>query len=100
MRSVSSRNAVAVRASASATPPPSTSSSSGSTSVRNRVRVKRRSVLCGSCQAVRPSSRQAACVTLRRTPSSGRHQGGSYGRMPAIDRAPEPRPSPNNTVSA
>ena len=77
--SVSSRNAVAVRASASATPPPSTSSISGSTSWRSRVRVKRRSLLCGSCQASSPSSAQAACVTSRRTPSSGRHQGGSYG---------------------
>ena len=75
--SVSSRSAVAVRASASATPPPSTSSSSGSTSWRSRVRVKRRSALCGSCQASAPSSAHAAWVTSRRTPSSGRHQGGS-----------------------
>ena len=58
------------------------------------------SVLCGSCQAVRPSSAHAAWVTARRTPSSGRHHGGSYGRIPAIDRAPEPRPSPSSTVSA
>ena len=39
-------------------------------------------------------------VTARRTPSSGRPHGGSYGRIPAIDRAPEPRPSPSSTVSA
>ena len=91
---------VAVRASASATPPPSTSSSSGSTSVRSRVRVNRRSMLCGSCYGVSPSSSHAACVTARRTPSSGRHHGGSSGRIPAIERAPEPRPSPSSTVSA
>ena len=98
--SVSSRSAEAVRASASATPPPRTCSSSGSTSVRSRTRVNRGSLLCGSSQAVSPSSAQAARVSARRCPSSGRYHGGSLGRIPAIDRAPEPRPSPINTVSA
>ncbi len=98
--SVSSRSAVAVRASASATPPPSTSSNSGSTSTRSRVRVNRRSALWGSCHGVRPNSAHAAWVSARRTPNSGRYHGGSHGRMPAIDREPEPRPSPSSTVSA
>ena len=98
--SPSSRNCAAVRASASATPPPSTSSSSGSTSLRRRTRVKRGSTLCGSSQKVRPCDRHAAAVSARRRPSSGRSQGGSQVRMPARDRAPEPRPRPSSTVSA
>ncbi len=83
---MSSRSAVAVRASASATPPPSTSSSSGSTSWRSRLRVKRRSTLCGSCQALRPSSAHAAWVTLathpQQRPAPGRVVGAHAGDRP------------------
>ena len=89
-----------MRARASATPPDNTSSSSGSTSCRSRTRVNRTSSLCGSSQTGSPSSAHAALVAARRTVSSGRSHGGSHWRMPARERAPEPRPSPRRTVSA
>ncbi len=43
---------------------------------------------------------QTAWVRLRRVPRSGRYQGGSHDLIPAIERGPDPRPSPSNTVSA
>ena len=80
------------------TPPDSTSSSSGRTSWRRRTRVKRGSALCGSSHTSSPA--QAVRVVVRRTVSSGRSHGGSHRRMPASERAPDPRPRPRSTVSA
>ena len=93
-------NNCAVRPSAARTPPPRTSSNSGNTSRRSRTRVKAGSRLCGSCHGVRPAARQAASVVSLVTPSNGRPQGRRYGRIPAIDRGPEPRARPSSTVSA
>ena len=47
-----------------------------------------------------PSSRQAASVTARGTPSSGRRNGPTRGAIPASERVPEPRARPSRTVSA
>ena len=82
-------------------PGPSSRSSTGSTSWRTRDRVKRGSLLCGSVQKSMPSAAQAASVWARVTSSRGRWNRPSIDRrIPASDRAPDPRASPSSTVSA
>ena len=97
--STSSRSCSAVRASASATPPD------------EHVLQQRQHLVAqpdageagvGVVRVVPhgPSPAQAARVVARRTVSSGRSHGGSHRRMPASERAPDPRPRPSSTVSA
>ena len=97
---MSSRSWSAVRARACAMPGPSSASRTGSTRSRTRTRVKPGSWLCGSSHTSRPSSRQAAAVSTRRTSSSGRAKTPNPRRIPCSDLPPEPRVSPSRTVSA
>ena len=77
-------------------PPPAAAAPRGAVATR----VNAGSTLCGSCHGTSPAAAQAAIVSARRTAEQRPPPGWAPGRIPAIDRGPEPRPSPSSTVSA
>ena len=90
--SASSRSCPAVRASAGATPPASTCSSSGNTSWRTRNPGEPGVGVVRVVPDRQPRAAQAARVTVRRTPSSGRATAGSRRpyRRSSVDRTRGP----------